>query len=188
MIEGQTEGLNPDEQLFNDAFKAIPIGIALEDLEGRPLFANPALCAMLGLSEAEMRRKHCVEFSPPEDAEKDWALFERLIAGSIDHYSLDKRFVHRDGSLIWGRLTISLLKGRTPAFVVAMVEDVTEKRTALEILRRSKGYLAEAERLTHTGSWAWNMRTRDAFWSKEMFRIVGQDPEKTRPSPTHFGC
>src|ERR1700751_3099207 len=101
MNQGQPEGLNPDDQLFNDIFKASPIGIALENLEGRPLFANPALCSMLGLSEEEIRHKHCVEFSPPEDAEKDWALFEQLRGGLIDHYSLDKRFIRRDGSLIW---------------------------------------------------------------------------------------
>src|ERR1700746_2908833 len=127
-----------DDQLFLSVFKASPIGIALEDLEGRPLFANPALCSMLGLSEEEMRRKHCVEFSPAEDAEKDWALFEQLRAGSIDHYTLDKRFARRDGSLIWGRLTVSLLKSRTPPLVVAMVEVVAEKRTGLETLRRSQ--------------------------------------------------
>ena len=52
-------------------FNAASIGIALENLEGRPLVVNPALCSMLGFSEEEMRNKHCVQFSPPEDANKD---------------------------------------------------------------------------------------------------------------------
>lgn len=82
----------PDDQLFYDTFKASPIGIPLEDLEGRPLFVNPALCSTLGISEEEMRSKHYAEFSPPEDAEKDWALFEQLRHGSIDNYHLEKRF------------------------------------------------------------------------------------------------
>src|SRR5262252_1616941 len=101
-----------DEGLFYDAFRASPIAIAVEDLEGRPLFANPALCSMLGFSEEEMRSKRCVEFSPPEDAEKDWAFFQQLRAGSIDRYSLEKRFFRKDGSLIWGRLSISMLNHR----------------------------------------------------------------------------
>src|SRR5436309_2241849 len=71
MEEGKKQTIRPDNQLFYDAFVASPIGIAVEDLEGRPLFVNPALCTMLGFSEEEMRKKHCVEFSPPEDAEKD---------------------------------------------------------------------------------------------------------------------
>ena len=119
-----------DDQLFLSVFKASPIGVALEDLEGRPLFVNPALCSMLGFSEEEMRTKHCVEFSPPEDAQKDRALFEQLRAGSIDHYHLEKRFFRRDGSVIWGRLSISLLGSGTSRLVVAMVEDLSKKKTA----------------------------------------------------------
>jgi PAS domain S-box-containing protein len=293
----------PEGELFYDAFRASPIGIAVENLEGQPLFVNPALCSMLGFSEEEMRNRHCVDFSPPEDAEKDWALFEQLRAGSIDHYSLEKRFFRRNGSLIWGRLTISLLNSRTSPLVVAMVEDITEQRTAQETLelatkqmaavarcsrdfrylwvnqgladliqrpldeivgrpildvlgvetfealrphferalagekvsyeeevnyrgigrrwisanytptldasgatdgwvavivdvtkrrraeealRRSEGYLAEAERLAHSGGWAWEVRTGDAFWSQEMFSILGYDPETTRPSLALF--
>jgi len=76
----------PDIELFRDVFNASPIGIAVETLEGQPLFVNPAFCSMLGFSEEELRNKHCVDFSPPEDAEKDWALFQQLRAGSIEHY------------------------------------------------------------------------------------------------------
>jgi PAS domain S-box-containing protein len=127
-----------DDQLFLSVFQASPIGIALEDLEGRPLFVNPALCSMLGFSEEEMRNKHCVEFSPPEDAEKDWALFEQLRAGSIDRYQLAKRFFRRDGSLIWGRLSISLMGSGASRLVVAMVEDLTEKKTGQDELLQSE--------------------------------------------------
>src|SRR5262247_4271267 len=111
--------------LFYDAFRSSPIGIVLEDLEGRPLFVNPAFCSMLGFSEEEMLTKHCVDFSPAEDAEKDWNLFQQLRAGSIDHYHLDKRYFRRDGSLVWGRLSISLLNHRPSTLVIAMVEDIT---------------------------------------------------------------
>ena len=130
----------PDGQLFYGLFNAASIGIALENLDGRPLVVNPALCSMLGFSEEEMRNKHCVQFSPPEDAKRDWALFEQLRAGSIDHYHLEKRFFRKDGTLIWGRLSISLLndRARSSPLVVAMVEDITEKKTAEEKLQQSE--------------------------------------------------
>lgn len=131
-----------DDNLFYDAFKASAIGIVLENLEGQPLFVNPALCSMLGFSEEELRGKYCFDFSPAEDAEKDWALFQQLRAGSIDHYSLDKRYFRRDGSLLWGRLSISLLNDRSSPLVVAMVEDISEKRAAQEQLQRSEASLA----------------------------------------------
>ena len=124
----------PDAQLFRDIFNASPVGIAVENLEGQPLFVNPAFCSMLGFSEAELRSKHCVQFSPPEDAEKDWDLFQQLRAGSINHYQLDKRYFRRDGSLVWGRLNISLLKSRPSPLVIAIVDEITNKKTAEEVL------------------------------------------------------
>src|SRR6201993_2777055 len=122
----------PESQLFRDVFNASPIGIAVENLEGQPLFVNPAFCSMLGFSEEELRNKHCVDFSPPEDAEKDWTLFQQLKAGSIDHYQLEKRYFRKDGSLVWGRLSISLLNSHPSPLVVAMVEDITDKKRAEE--------------------------------------------------------
>ena len=122
----------PDTELFRDVFNASPIGIAVETLEGQPLFVNPALCSLLGFSEDELRGKHCVDFSPPEDAQKDWALFQQLKAGSIDHYQLEKRYFRKDGSLVWGRLSVSLLKSQPSPLLIAMVEDITDKRRAEE--------------------------------------------------------
>ena len=120
----------PDTQLFHDVFNASPIGIAVENLEGQPLFVNPALCSFLGFSAEELRNKRWADFSPPEDAEKDWALFQQLCAGSIDHYQLEKHYFRRDGSLVWGRLSSSLLKSSPCSLVLAMVEDITDKKKA----------------------------------------------------------
>ena len=71
MDESPTQMQGLDLQLFRDAFYASPIGIVVEDLNGQPLFANPAFCAFLGYSQEDLSNKHCVDFSPPEDAEKD---------------------------------------------------------------------------------------------------------------------
>jgi len=120
----------PGRELFQDSFSASPIGIAVETLDGQPIFANPALCSMLGLSEAELRSKQCQDFSPPEDSQRDWTLFQQLRAGTIDHYQLEKRYFRGDGSLIWGRLSLSLLNGHPSPFVLAMIEDITEQKAA----------------------------------------------------------
>src|SRR5712664_2330578 len=142
----------PESQLFHDVFNASPIGIAVENLEGQPLFVNPAFCSFLDFSEEELRNKHCVDFSPREDAEKDWALFQQLRAGSIDHYQLEKRYFRRDGSLVWGRLSISLLNSRPSPLVVAMVEDITDKKTGEEALRASEERLRLAQQAARIGT------------------------------------
>jgi PAS domain S-box-containing protein len=69
---------------------------------------------------------------------------------------------------------------------VGAVMDITAAKQAEEKLRRSEADLLEAQRLAHTGSWSWNVRTRDAHWSQEMFRILGFDPEKMKPALSHF--
>src|SRR6266403_2193771 len=135
----------PESQLFHDVFNASPIGIAVENLEGQPLFVNPAFCSFLGFSEEELRNKHCVDFSPREDAEKDWALFQQLRAGVIDHYQLEKRYFQRDGSLVWGRLIISLLKNRPSPLVLAMVEDITDKKKAEEARLRHAAVIESSD-------------------------------------------
>jgi PAS domain S-box-containing protein len=142
----------PDIELFRGVFHASPIGIAVENLEGQPLFANPAFCSFLGFSEEELRNKHCVDFSPPEDAGKDWALFQQLRAGSIDHYQLEKRYFRRDGSLVWGSLSISLLKSGPSPLVLAMVEDITDKKNAEEARFRHAAVIESSDDAIASGT------------------------------------
>jgi PAS domain S-box-containing protein len=176
-----SQNRTPDTQLFRDVFNASPIGIAVENLEGQPLFVNPALCSILGFSEEELRNKHCVDFSPHEDAEKDWALFQQLRAGVIDHYQLEKRYFKRDGSLVWGCLTISLMKGASP-LVVAMVEDITEKRRAQEELLRAQGDLelvanqmaAAVTRCSRDFRYLWANRRYANWLRRPLNEIVGR--------------
>jgi PAS domain S-box-containing protein len=135
----------PDIQLFRDIFNASPIGIAVENIDGQLLFVNPAFCSFLGFTEEELRNKHCVDFSPAEDAEKDLALFQQLRAGSIDHYQLEKRYFRRDGSLVWGGLSISLLNNSPFPLVMAMVEDITDKKRAEETRFRHTAIVESSE-------------------------------------------
>src|SRR5260370_7760784 len=99
------------KQLFQYLFEQASPGIAVEDFEGNLLLANPALCSMLGYREDELCGMNCSEFANPEDSEDDWALFQQLRAGVIDKYSLEKRYVRKDGTRFWGRLNLSLFTG-----------------------------------------------------------------------------
>lgn len=162
-------------QLLYEAFNTSPIGIALENIDGQPLFVNPSFCSMLGFTEVEMRGKHCVDFSPPEDAAKDWALFQQLRAGSIDHYQLEKRYFRKDGSLIWGLLSISLLK-RTPPLILAMVQDITEKKNAEEALRDSEERLRLAQQAALIGTFEWNIAAGVNTWTPELEAMHGLPP------------
>lgn len=98
------------EPLFRYLFEQSSLGIAVEDLNGKILLANPALCSMLGYSEDELAGMTCSQFANPEDSQDDWALFQKLREGAIDHYTLEKRYVTKQGVPLWGRLNVSLLR------------------------------------------------------------------------------
>jgi PAS domain S-box-containing protein len=168
-----SQTLPPDTQFFRDVFNASPIGIAVETVEGQLLFVNPAFCSMLGFSEEELCKRHCVEFSPPEDAEKDWALFQQLRAGSIDHYQLEKRYFRRDGSTVWGRLSLSLLKGGPAPLIVAMVEDIADKRTAEEALRNSEERFRLAAKAGKMFAYEWDVATDLVVRSGDVADVLG---------------
>ena len=178
--------LIPEAQIFRDIFNASPVGIAVENLEGQPLFVNPAFCSMLGFSEEELCSKHCVQFSPPEDAEKDWDLFQQLRAGSINHYQLEKRYFRRDGSLVWGRLNISLLNSLPSPLVIAIVEEITDKKTAEEALRASEERLRLAQQIAHIGSFEWNIQTGVNTWTPELEAMYGLQPGTFTGTQTAF--
>jgi PAS domain S-box-containing protein len=137
---------------LHDLFEEASLGIAVEDLDGKVLRANPALCSMLGFEEKELCALSCSDFAQPEDSQEEWALFQKLRAGLIDRYSVEKRYVRKDGTRIWGSLSVSLLKpasGGAP-LVFAFVEDITERKRAEEALSLVSGKLIEAQEQERT--------------------------------------
>lgn len=135
------------ERLFRYLFEQASLGIAVENIEGKVLLANPALCSMLGYQPNELCGMHCSEFSNREDSADDWALFQKLRDGAIDHYSIEKRYIRKDGGHLWGRLNISLLKSidHGDAMVFAFVEDITDRKDTEEALSTMSRKLIQAQ-------------------------------------------
>ncbi|MGC4089273.1 MAG: PAS domain S-box protein [Polyangiaceae bacterium] len=118
------------------------IGIALVDGEGRPRRSNPALQRMLGYSDAELQRMSFTEFTHPDDVDADVAFYARLLKGEIKSYQFEKRYIRRDSSVMWGRLTVSLVhEGK---LCIGMVEDVTEQKLAEERISSQAALLDQA--------------------------------------------
>lgn len=134
------------EKLWRYLFEEASLGIAVEDTNGKLLLTNRALCSMLGYSSEELCGMRCAEFGHPEDSLNDWELFQKLRAGTIDRYSLEKRYVKKDGTQIWGRLNVSIVRsGEGPSLVFALVEDITERKQTEEALSRMTRRLLEAQ-------------------------------------------
>jgi len=137
---------------------------------------------MLGFSEDELCSKHCVQFSPPEDAKKDWVLFQQLRAGSIDHYQLEKRYFRRDGSLLWGQLSLSLLNIGASPLVIAIVEDITEKKKAEEARFRHSAIVESSD----DGIASVGLNGVIASWNPGAERLFGYTEQEAVGQPVTF--
>jgi PAS domain S-box-containing protein len=118
----------------------------------------------------------------PEDSQDDWALFQQLRSGVIDRYSLEKRYVRKDGAQLWGRLNVSLLKdgdGGSSPLVFAFVEDITERRRAEEALHESNERFRLAAHAAKMYAYEWDVATDEVMRSEEYATVLGySDPEK----------
>jgi PAS domain S-box-containing protein len=128
-IERSEETLRKSEERFRAIHEGAAIGIALINKEGRILESNPALQKMIGYTAEELRSMSLADFTHPDDVVHYRSIFEELMRGKHNHYQMEKRYIRKDGSLLWGRLTISLVRDERQ-FVIGMIEDITERKKA----------------------------------------------------------
>jgi|GEM_PF-3978982 len=126
--------VDPSGERFRLVFEGSALGIALIGSDGRSLHVNPALQHMLGYAEAEFARVPFQDLTHPDDRPRYVERFSRLVAGDIARYKVDQRYLHKDGRLVWVRLTVSAVPDPEGGFghAIVMVEDVTVARDAHE--------------------------------------------------------
>jgi PAS domain S-box-containing protein len=186
------EALQRSEKRWRSVFENSAVGVALTDMDGRFIATNHVYQTMLGYTEEELRALRFLDITHEDYREANWALVAELVEGKRRQFQIEKKYRRKDGSLIWVRNNDSLVPGteRVPRFIMALSEDITERKSAEEALQRSEGYLAEAEKLSHIGSWALHVpcgaeqipQLKMVYWSEEMYRIFCIDPGPTPPS------
>ena len=121
---------------FRTLFEESGIGIAIMSLDGQLVEVNPAWPQMLGYSTAELMAMTLSDFSHPDDLVTDLNLPHELLAGKRRAYAMEKRYLRKDGSYFWGRLTVALIRTEdgTPFLEVGMVEDINERKHTEEVL------------------------------------------------------
>ncbi|TAN49424.1 MAG: PAS domain S-box protein [Methylococcaceae bacterium] len=138
------ETLRKSEFLFRSLFELGNIGVAITSPEKGWLRVNPRLCRMLGYEEAELLCMDWAEMTYPEDLAADVAQFERMLAGDVDSYEMDKRFFRKDGGVIYTRLTVACYRNAGKVqFVMAGLLDISESKLTEQELLLHRNHLEE---------------------------------------------
>ncbi len=126
--------------LLESAFSGSAVGMSITDLDGRWLRVNRALCRLTGWSEAEMLARTFQGITHPDDLQADLELLARTLAGEIDDYQMEKRYLTRDGAAIWVLLSVALVRDERgePRHLVGQVQDISARKQAEERLRAAE--------------------------------------------------
>jgi len=124
---------------FRAIFEQAAVGIARVALDGRFLQVNQRICQMLGYNEKEMLAKTMAEITHPEEWQLDVDYLEKILSGEIETFAREKRYLHKDGSVFWGKITVSLVRGSSKDrdYLIAVLEDVSDRKQAEEEVRNA---------------------------------------------------
>jgi len=135
------------EERFRETFDHASVGIMHSSLDRRVLMINHKFCEMVGYSAEELQQGSVRRIHHPEDTDADQHLEKRLVAGEIDSFSFEKRYVRKDGSIFWAHRTVSLARDEAgrPKYFIRVIEDISARKEAEEELR----HLAHYDMLTN---------------------------------------
>ncbi|WP_027359991.1 PAS domain S-box protein [Desulforegula conservatrix] len=122
--------IRESEERFRGAFETAPHGMAIVSMEGKWTKVNQALCDILGYSRDEFLATDFQAITHPDDLEADLEFVNQLTGGIIDNYQMEKRYIHKNGSIIWGLLSVSLVRKNdgTPLYFVSQIQDIDDRK------------------------------------------------------------
>ena len=140
-VAERTEALRQSEERFRNAFESAAVGMCLVALEGQLLDVNTAVCQMLGYSKSELLALTLQDITYPEDMESDLSHREELMQGEISYYHLEKRYQHKSGKIIWGLLSVSLVRdsNNQPLYTIQQIQNITlRKKLELNLQQKTE--------------------------------------------------
>ena len=158
--------------------------------DGRIIYLNEFGQRFFGYTESEIRGRHVIGTIVPEtdsSGRELRPLVEEICANPAAFEQNVNENMRRNGERVWIAWTNLLDPKGEVTEILSIGVDITSRKRTEEALRRSEAYLAEGQRLSHTGSWAWSPATRQSiYWSEEMFRIFGLNSQEGVPTAETF--
>jgi len=170
------EALRHSEAQWKEVFEHNPVMYFMVDAAGTVLSVNTFGAAQLGYSVSELLGQSVLKVFPVEEQHAARSNVAICLENIGQTHSWEIRKVRKDGSALWVRENAKAVRRVDNQLIVLIAcEDVTERKQAENALRQSEMYLAEAQRLSRTGSFGWRVATGEIIWSEETFRMFGYD-------------
>ena len=154
-LRAATERSQLINQQLKDTFEHSATGMAHSHLDGRWIRINQTYCDLVGYTREELTRMHFRDFTHPDDLGLDMDLLARTLSGELSHYSFEKRYVHKQGHTVWVHLTLSLIRTTegAPDYLIAVVQDISPRKTIEMALRTSEMLLRQAQTIAGMATW-----------------------------------
>ncbi|MCP3397119.1 PAS domain S-box protein [Bradyrhizobium sp. CCGB20] len=177
--------LRDREKMWRAIFEHNPAMYFMVDEAGTVLNVNTFGATQLGYTPSELLDLSVLKVFLEADREVVRKRIGECLSDIGQSRTWDIQKVRKDGSVLWARESAKAMLGPDDKpLVLIACEDITEQKRTELALQRSEAHLAQAQELSRTGSFGWNVATGEVFWSKETFRIFQYDPE-TKPTPQH---
>lgn len=182
------EEMRISNQFFQSVFDAAATGMAICDITGRYLNVNRAQCEIVGYSEQELLAMSYQDITHSDDLDSNVVLMQDLLAGKASSLRMEKRYIRKDGQVVWVLMVVSLISDKhgRPLYSIGQAIDIDRQKRIEDDLRASRTSLANAQRIARIGDWEWDPAENTASWSEETFRIFGLQAECSEASPDAF--
>jgi PAS domain S-box-containing protein len=174
------QALRESEETGRATFDQAAVGIAHVRIDGRWIRVNDKLCAIVGYPREELLRMTFQDITHPADLATDLDHVRQILSGEIKTYSMEKRYIRKDHSIVWANLTVSLAltTAGEPRHFISVVEDITERRRAEEALRASEARLEAGADLAGLAFYEADFVTGTMFVDARIRDICGIPPER----------
>ncbi|MBD1936000.1 PAS domain S-box protein [Microcoleus sp. FACHB-68] len=179
------EALSQNEAQFRAVFEWTAVGIVFGGLDGQILESNVALQEILAYTSEEICGMNFSELTHPEDVTTDLELFQEMRTGKRDSYRREKRYIRKDGVVIWVHVRVSLIRDQSgkPQYVVAIIDDITEQRQAEDALRDSEAQYRRIVETATEGIWVLDAEGNTNFANHQIAQMLGYTPEEMIGQP-----
>ncbi len=165
---------------FKGAFDSLTIGMAIVSLEEKLLQVNKSLVDLLGYKEEKLLLLKLSSIIHPNDSEYNSDLLIQMTQGKIPHYQIENRCLHKNGSVIWVILSVSLVRDddKLPLYFVFQIQNMTKRKQTEVALENSEKRFELAMSVANDGIWDWNLETDTIAFDARYYTITGYDPNE----------